>query len=289
MIPESFGSKRVVLPRGIVCDKCNNYFATKLEGPLLSHESFRNVRAWHQVPSKKGKLPSVRGYIGGTDIRINLRLINGMLDIQFENELDGRKYGPDFIPGLLAAGSNALIFMMHEDHPKTQMSRFLAKMALEALVYRYLANADFINHLIDEPHFDRIRNFARYGIGGDWPFHQRRIFPVETKMKHPQKNEWVQFGFGHELFFSLKKELFFLFLLYGTEYVINLGGPSIKGYKLWLDIHGQISPAIERLGAKVVEKELSGEKSFFIEGDCDPLDGIEFDRKNGYSIFNVGR
>jgi hypothetical protein len=35
VIPESLGSKTIVLPRGLVCDKCNNYFSHKVEIPIL--------------------------------------------------------------------------------------------------------------------------------------------------------------------------------------------------------------------------------------------------------------
>ncbi len=282
IIPESFGSKRVVLPKGIVCDKCNNYFSHKVEGPLLSHESFRNIRAWHQVPNKKGNLPSVKGYIGGTNIKINLRLNDaGKLDVQFENESDKRKYGPDFIPGLLATGLSALIFTIHEDHPKYEMSRFLAKMALEALAYRYLEKEHFVNHLIDEPHFDTIRNFARFGTGPkNWPYSQRRIFPVETLMKHPDTNEWVQAGFGQDLFITKRKETFFAFMLYGMEYVINVGGPSVKGYDEWLENNNNISPMIERNGAKVIKQEHAGKIKYFIDGKLDLNRGVEFDKFN---------
>ncbi len=39
IMPESIGSKKRVLPCGVVCDKCNNYFARKVEEPVLSHLS----------------------------------------------------------------------------------------------------------------------------------------------------------------------------------------------------------------------------------------------------------
>lgn len=74
LIPESFGSKKLLLPKGLVCDKCNNYFARKVEGPVMSHPSMRNVRGWYQVPNKKGKMPSVLGYIAGTDVKVNMKL-----------------------------------------------------------------------------------------------------------------------------------------------------------------------------------------------------------------------
>ncbi|QAS81262.1 hypothetical protein CO657_22920 (plasmid) [Rhizobium acidisoli] len=43
IIPESLGnlSGRHLLPKGIVCDPCNNYFSHSVEAPILSHISFQ--------------------------------------------------------------------------------------------------------------------------------------------------------------------------------------------------------------------------------------------------------
>lgn len=35
IIPESLGNKEHILPKGVVYDNCNNYFAVKIEKPLL--------------------------------------------------------------------------------------------------------------------------------------------------------------------------------------------------------------------------------------------------------------
>ena len=72
IVPESLGnfSDRHLLPRGTVCDKCNNYFASSVEGVVLDHTSFRNLRAKYRVPSKRGKVPYVKGYARNTDIEI---------------------------------------------------------------------------------------------------------------------------------------------------------------------------------------------------------------------------
>jgi hypothetical protein len=40
------------------------------------------------------------------------------------------------------------------------MSHFLAKMALEALAFRFLHGNGGIDLLIDEPYYDLIRNYA---------------------------------------------------------------------------------------------------------------------------------
>ncbi|NNH66630.1 HNH endonuclease [Rhizobium laguerreae] len=73
IVPHSLGNTSAVLPRGAICDQCNNYFARKIEQPLLADQAFRNLRAWYQVPNKRGHPPSLNGFIAGTEIEIGLR------------------------------------------------------------------------------------------------------------------------------------------------------------------------------------------------------------------------
>ena len=195
VIPESIGSKKIVLPNGIVCDKCNNYFSIKVEAPVLAHPSFRNIRAWYQVPNKKGKYPSLKGLIAGTDIEINISLTKeGKLNLKAEKitndplvkKIQEGKYN-DHPP---------LLFIIDIDPPQFEMSRFLAKMALEAYAFRFLSAGCAIDMLINEPHFDLIRDFARLGNNiKHWPYTRRVIFPKDTNMRHPTTGEWVQAGF----------------------------------------------------------------------------------------------
>jgi hypothetical protein len=58
IIPESLGNKEHTLPRGTVCDTCNQYFASKVEKPVLDSGVFRFLRSRMQVPSKRGRIPS---------------------------------------------------------------------------------------------------------------------------------------------------------------------------------------------------------------------------------------
>ena len=57
VIPESLGNKTIVLPVGVVCDSCNNYFAVKVEGPLLGQVYFQHFRFNNFIPSKKKRIP----------------------------------------------------------------------------------------------------------------------------------------------------------------------------------------------------------------------------------------
>jgi HNH endonuclease len=281
VIPESLGSKRRILKAGIVCDKCNNYFARKVESPVINHPSMKNFRAWYQVPNKRGRYPALHGYVGGTDINIGLK-VNKEGDLQLEPECSSNEM---YVDNVINNGFiEPVIFIKDLNPPKREMSRFLCKMALEHIA-ETITNEPSVNDLIvDTDFYDNIRTYARYGNNfEDWPFSQRKIFPEETLMRHPETNEWVQIGFGCCWFFGKYRETLFAFLFYGTEFVVNVGGPSIKGYKEWLIDHGNISPLIERIGCRIVTKTEEQSKKYYLYGTQDIKKGFEFDKKHGYA------
>src|SRR5229473_3930495 len=65
IIPEALGNIEHVLPRGVVCDGCNNYFARKVEGPLLETPWFRHVRSRQWIGNKRGYVPPMSGVVPG--------------------------------------------------------------------------------------------------------------------------------------------------------------------------------------------------------------------------------
>jgi hypothetical protein len=280
IMPEAIGSKKRVLPLGVVCDQCNNYFAREVELPVLNHPSMRNVRAWYQVPNKRGKSPSLHGHIAGTDIAIGLRLDHdGKIQIEPERARDIKHVRNEIKRGFV----KPLLFKIEMNPPKREMSRFLCKMALETVAETFASQAGGTEFVVDAEFYDNIRNYARYGTNyPDWPYSQRRIFPEETLMRHPVTNEWVQVGFGSCWFFNKRRETLFAFCFYGTEFVINVGGPFILGYEEWLEDHGNISPLIERMGCYLVSEDKGQSKSYYLYGTFDMHKGIEFDRAHGY-------
>jgi hypothetical protein len=139
--------------------------------------------------------------------------------------------------------------------------------------------------IVDEPFFDNIRTFARYGINfKEWPYSQRRVFPHDTMMRHPDTNDWGYAGFGCGLFTNKRHETLFAFCLYGVEFVINVGGPSIMSYQEWLQDHNDISPVVERLGCRLVTEGEGRSQTHYLHGSFDALKGIEFDRLHGYHL-----
>jgi hypothetical protein len=153
------------------------------------------------------------GSIGGTDIAINLRLsTDGKLKVETENASDACH-----LENVLESGlSNPLLFTIQMDPPNREMSRFLCKMALETVAEKLCSTPDGIDILIDSTFFDNIRTYARYGSNYScWAYSQRRIFPEQTLMRHPETNEWVQAGFGCGWFMNKRRETLFAFCFYG--------------------------------------------------------------------------
>lgn len=226
-------------------------------------------------------MPSLLGTLGGSNINVNIKLNkNGKIDVNPENEKDRAELSRLFFDKLSNGTFEPLLFPIEIYPPKKEMSRFLAKMALEALAHRYSDDPDWIDLLIDEPHFDVIRNFARFGKNVEqWPYHQRRIFPIETQMIHPNSGKWVQVGFGYDFLITPRRETYFVFLLYGEEFTINIGGPSIKGYEEWLKQNHEISPLIERLGIRLTINNVNGKDEYFLEGKFEIKNGIIFDQE----------
>ena len=73
IIPESLGNKSFVLPRGYVCDKCNNYFAREIERPFLEQINVQLLRFEESIPNKKNRIPKIKGIIEDEEVIINFK------------------------------------------------------------------------------------------------------------------------------------------------------------------------------------------------------------------------
>ena len=58
IIPFSLGNEKIVIPKGVICDRCNNYFAREIEKPFLNNKTINQMRSYHRVPSRKNKIPA---------------------------------------------------------------------------------------------------------------------------------------------------------------------------------------------------------------------------------------
>ncbi|EPE2670365.1 HNH endonuclease [Vibrio parahaemolyticus] len=239
IIPESLGNKNSVLPRGAVCDSCNNYFASNVEKPVLDSSEFVQLRFNQLIKNKKGRVPKAK-VLFGNDVVTATR--TGRQEFSF-NSSDFSKIVEHLNTTKRA---EMRIPVTGESASEHHISRFLAKMALEALAHRWLEldswNEDIINH----EQLDLIRKFARYPKRGEvWEYSKRRIYSENSYTQQEVEdipyqivNEWDILVTGN----IDNSEFYFVVAIFGVEYAINLGGNSMDGYKAWLAEHDDVSP-----------------------------------------------
>src|SRR5215207_7189160 len=60
LVPEGLGNKEIVLPVGVVCDKCNNEVLSQLDTALIEFGPIALLRVKYGVPTKAGKMPKAQ-------------------------------------------------------------------------------------------------------------------------------------------------------------------------------------------------------------------------------------
>lgn len=248
IIPESLGNKEHFLKKGIVCEQCNNYFATKVEKPVLEQPYFKNVRHRNFIKSKKNRLVSDKVLFpyktaGWTEVCMDQQ------GITFDQN-------SDHIINQIIDGSIKKMIIPILDAPQKDdpiFSRFLAKVALEFLIYRISDNKKLLDEITEDENLDPLRNYARYGKGGFWKYHQRRIYSENDRFIEPY-NHPAPYEILHEidLLYTKRFELYLVLVIMGIEYTINFAGSETQGYLEWLEENGNISP-ISRLNEMRIE------------------------------------
>ena len=234
ILPESLGNKSHTLPPGVVCDPCNNYFSHAVEKPFLDAPAIRALRFWQSLENKRGRIPSLEAVIlpniPATTVR-DTKSCTMMLDV-------GERHAH-----LIRQGqANRLILPTTGLMPVAfVVSRFLAKVGLEAMADRISASPGGVGELVHEGQLDDIRDHARRGKHARWPIHIRKIYDPDASVA---EIDGTRGQILHEWDFlqTCANELYFVLALTGVEFTINMGGPDVDGYVTWLQANGNESP-----------------------------------------------
>lgn len=251
IVPASFGNSTSVLPKGIVCDKCNNYFARKIESPFLNSEAILQLRQELEIHNRDGKV------------------INMFHDLPTEN--------------IMQISQNLHLVMSHEDKtekeveqavfqyqkhlkrtdellikPDYNLSRLLAKMAVEAFVYKCLDDMNVIDYIIEDEAFKKIRQYVRYGGNYIWEYNARRIY-ARNKPYHGDLATHINYEF--DFLFTSQGQAYFIIVMYGIEYVINITANTICDYAEWLKSNHYVSPL--SISPDQRKQEFDGYTKFF--------------------------
>lgn len=152
-----------------MCDKCNNYFARKIESPFLNSEAVLQLRQELEIPNRDGKevnrfanLPTKNIMQISQDIHLVMSQEDKTEEEVERAVFEYQKY--------LKRTDEILV------KPDYNLSRLLAKMAIEAFAYKCLDDGDVLDYIIEEEAFKKIREYVRYGGNIIWEYHARRIY-----------------------------------------------------------------------------------------------------------------
>lgn len=233
IIPESLGNESHILPKGVVCDRCNNYFARKVEKPFLDLEAIKILRFHQIIPSKRGNIPSIKAtsnYPATVSKKIKDPYLFSveLCPIAFEHARNAKE-GKIMIPSGASLPNGPVI------------SRFLAKVALEAMAQKYVKYPAGLDYIVDEIQLDSLRNHARYAQNSEWPIHSRRIHDPDKLWINEDRKE-VQIVHEFDFLKTELEELYFILSIFGMEFTINCAGPALEGYIQWLEDNDNASP-----------------------------------------------
>ena len=233
IIPESLGNKEHVLPKGIVCDQCNQYFAIKIEKEVLEQGYFKYARSIQNIETKKGKIVPADGFIVHPE--------GGKIEIYKENNDISIGTDNNTIINLIRQEKINKLYVPHYFAPTPEnipLSRLLGKMALEVLAGRAMQVDNWQKDIVYKTELDPLRQYVRYGPNSIkfWHYHQRILYTPEQLFEDTQENS-QPFEILHEytLHYSEANELFFIVAIFGIEYAINMAGPDIETYVALLD------------------------------------------------------
>ena len=240
VIPESIGNLGHVLPVGMVCDNCNTYFGLKVEKPLLETPYFRGMCFRGRIKNKEGNPPRVLGL-----------QLQSLVPVELFPDMDGSgmsmataNYGDEkrWIESNRNSQGGTLIVPIPDEPEAYLLSRFLCKVAVEALALRSIDVPGGLQEIVDKEELDPIRNYARKGGPVKfWPYNKRALYPPDSCFygsgygPYEVLHEWT-------FMYTAEKELYFALALFGVEYAVNLGGPELDGYRSWLSLHSDRSP-----------------------------------------------
>lgn len=241
VIPESLGNKSFILPAGVVCDKCDNYFALKLEKVVLETNYFKNLRHRNGIESKKRKIPSGKTIMPITHFEAE---VIPRINEPTEVILDKRSFA------LLQKGEiDHLILPFDFAYPKHDVifSRFLAKVGLEmmalTILKKYREDQDLFA-TYDE--LDPIRNYARNNSNNDnWVYHSRKIYDEHEPFD--LEGRIVDMLYESDFLCTGDGEIYFVIAFKGIEFTLNMAGSSLEGYEKWLVENNNISPLYSKI------------------------------------------
>lgn len=212
-IPESLGNDDLTLDPGFVCDPCNQYFGSKVEGPAVNSPPFGIERVACDIKTKKGKHP------------------------KFERYPPVSLFPTSFLDRVIIVASKdywswiektACLVPPRAPRDDLQTSRLLIKMGLELLLL-----GDGPNPY--ESRFNASRSFARFALPGSaWQI-SCGLYPRKQDLLIAEREDEIGSIITHQIYqYSIgimqSGDVIFCFVYRTHVFGVNLIQPSIQEY-----------------------------------------------------------
>jgi hypothetical protein len=222
----------VVLRPGVVCDRCNNYFASKVEQPFLDSAEMRLLRLSQGIVSKKGRIPRVFAAAGEIPVELISTGWGEPTVIAFDRAEDiGRLVNTQTIVGPQIGT------------PTGATSRFIAKVAIGSLAAQVQNEPAKLDEFVDFEPLDSLRNHARYGSPRSWSVLSHHAYAAGQLWDDGngglEQRKWesttfvVDDGSAH-----------FAVAFFGREFVIPLEQSDLRAFRRWILMHPGESPLL---------------------------------------------
>lgn len=226
----------MVLDPGVVCDQCNNYFARKVEKPFMDAPRIRHLRHSQGLASKRGRVPTMLGTgARGEDVEVHAPTERAPAQVWFESpaaliEFMGR-------PGQMLLSKDERLWPS-----PAEISRFMAKVAVEFLAWRLCEIPGGLDYLVTESRLDPLRDHARRGGHRRWEVSVRQLYSPDSLWAEDGNDQTVQRVWEADFVEDPLGHQYVALALFGTEYVIDIGDESVAAYRRWLLANGGGSP-----------------------------------------------
>jgi len=216
IIPESLGNTTLILDKGIICDKCNNYFARKIENDFLNLEVIKAIRSNSFIPNKNNNIPPMTVFVNGSKAKFEYNAKKDVFLLGCE---------PEAAYNIFKGNTDKMMFVVpsiEELKNNYIVSRFLMKVFTEYLLLLHLEYETSINenerefNIIKEKEIEELFHYVRYGKQGKVYNYSaelmKKIVPFNVDKEYIQ----LEYLFDEEkgIYGMKMKLLYILFVLY---------------------------------------------------------------------------
>jgi hypothetical protein len=182
-----------------------------------------------RVENKRKRIPPQFGFIPQLKLAADVWLDGQSIEVQPHD----RSREGDFERFLLSSKRGSLWLPEPTHIDERLMSRFLGKVAIEALAKRLSGTSGWREEMLSQEAMEPLRRYVRVGDQCEnWSFNRRRLYPPH----HNFGTEDTPYQILHEFDFlyTQDRELIFVLALFGEEFAINMGGSDTERYEEYL-------------------------------------------------------